>query len=250
MAIVGSKLAKILGQAQCTQPTCSECPSIDYYDDLCVHDFPLDCCECKTPAISKKKAQAWKTKTNIPTVSFSIPNNPSSYSTWEKQSNCLVNILDTPQQVFPWGNKKEKTGCKDNQQEKECAMRATIDTTTDSSLDYINNRLSSILWDKSSDIEKKFETVKPKNAKQAKEWLKEGNYRIELPDYYNEDTAGAYLAMEFLAWGKTGPDLKAKAAADESLYKEFQAAKDTVAILSDEQARLKALKDFEAYSVN
>lgn len=249
MATVGSKLAKLLGQAQCTQPTCSECPSIDYYDDLCVHDFPLDCCECKTPAISKKKAQAWKTKTNIPTVSFSIPNNPSSYSTWEKQSNCLVNILDAPKaSTGYWGEVRKQE--QKQVQEKECAMRATIDTTTDSSLDYINNRLSSILWDKSSEIEKKFETVKPKNAKQAKEWLKEGNYRIELPDYYNEDTSGAHMAVEYLAWGKTGPDLKARAAADESLYKEFQAAKDTVAILSDEQARLKALKDFEAYSVN
>lgn len=217
MATVGSKLAKLLGQAQYTQPTCSECPSIKSY-------------------------QAWDAQFNleqakIPMVSFSIPNNPDNFN--------LVPLPRTAP-LCTWDKDKYRK----EQKEKECAMRATIDTTTDSSLDYINNRLSSILWDKSSDIEKKFEPVKPKNAKQAKEWLKEGNYRIEIPDYYNEDTSSAYVAVEYLAWGKTGPDLKAKAAADESLYKEFQAAKDTVAILSNEQARLKALKDFEAYSVN
>lgn len=207
----GLKSPTLYGQQPCTQPICTECPLTSGCGNVYADTVIKDWIDCQVyPPCTLATLKA------------------SGFAQWD----CQVS------------KKKE-------QEEKECAMRACIDTqeTRDSSLEYINRRLREIQFEKSQHIGDQFQEVQPKTCKQAKEWLKEGNYHISLPAWYAEDMASGYMALEYFAWGKEAPDTKKRDALMEGLNKAYQEAKDTVAVLTDEQARLKALKDFESYSV-
>jgi hypothetical protein len=125
--------------------------------------------------------------------------------------------------------------------EQERPMRATIDMAGDASKDYVLQRLDRLKWTKECEISKKFSAPYPKTLKEAKKWLTEGFLHFEQDD---EET-DYYGGWE---WGKD--NTKERNLAYEALNKAYQDAKDTVSVLSDEQARLKALKDFESFSVN
>lgn len=134
------------------------------------------------------------------------------------------------------------------QKEKEDNMynsaQATIAVSAvkDTALDYIQNRLKSISWDKVEDLNNAFAPPYPKNRKQATEWIKEGNFRIdETPD---EDDCWDYT--EPFNWGKVAPDMKAKRVALEAIAKALQDAFDVVSVKTDEDVRLKVLQDFES----
>lgn len=136
-------------------------------------------------------------------------------------------------------------------QEKERTMRATIDTTVDSSLNYIKNRLSQIYYARSDEIDGMFREERPKSIKEGQEWLKSGNYRIEVPDHINVEAMPPYCCsiLDFFLWGKTAPDYKKQEAMKAELRKAYQTAIDEATIITDEKARLKVLKEFEAYKV-
>jgi hypothetical protein len=126
--------------------------------------------------------------------------------------------------------------------EQERPMRATIDMAGDASKDYVLDRLGRLQWQKELTIDDKFRTPYPKNKGEAKKWLKEGF--LHFTDLGGDDE------NEYCGW-EWGPDnTKPRNEARTALHTAFQDAKDTVSVLSDEQARLKALKDFESFSVN
>lgn len=152
--------------------------------------------------------------------------------------NC-TNAVPTPTNAY-----KKYRKCKEEQQES--AMRTCIDTTYDSGKDYVIRRIEELAWKKHCEVTEQYTPVYPKNAKQALEWFKEGNFR--LSQSMDEDECDGMTGM--LEWGKEGPDFKAR----DAKYKAVKDAKtdaiDTVYILTDEAARLKALKDFESFTVN
>lgn len=119
---------------------------------------------------------------------------------------------------------------------------------TDETLRYVTRRLQDISWAKQQDLITHFKVngIKPKSVKETKEWLKSGNYRIEVPKGFDEDEEGHFFYWrDFFSWGKEEPNLDAYAEACAKLEKAHQAAKDTVSIVTDEQTRLKTVKDFQ-----
>lgn len=125
-------------------------------------------------------------------------------------------------------------------------MRATIDMTGDASKDYIAGRLANLCWTKEKAIYTAFESPHPKDAKEAKKWAAEGNFHIKTYDGLDdEDNHGSW---DF-EWGPE-QDYTKRTEQLATLNKAMIDAKDTVSILTDETARLKALKDFESFTVN
>ena len=124
---------------------------------------------------------------------------------------------------------------------------ATIAVTAvkDDALDYILRRLKDIRYTLYQNLEAAYAEAWPKNKKQAIEWIKEGNFRITQPVADAEEYEWDY--SDPFKWGKTDPDLKAKGKAVEALEKAFQFARDVVQVKTDEDVRLKALQDFEAF---
>ena len=126
---------------------------------------------------------------------------------------------------------------------------ATIAVTAvkDDALDYILRRLKDIRFTLYQNLEAAYAEAWPKNKKQAIEWIKEGNFRVTQPVADAEDYEWDYV--DPFKWGKTDPDLKAKGKAVEALEKAYQVARDVVQVKTDEDVRLKALQDFEAFAI-
>jgi hypothetical protein len=166
---------------------------------------------------------------------------PSGYEAFEnKIYNIEKNSLDCCQPAIPTSSLYWMQTAQEQEQERP--MRATIDMTGDASKDYVLDRLNRIKWTKECEISKKFSAPYPKTRKEAKQWLAEGFLHFTDDSDENEAYYGGW------EWGKD--NTKERALAYDTLNKTYQDAKDTVAVLSDEQARLKALKDFESFSVN
>lgn len=123
-------------------------------------------------------------------------------------------------------------------------MRAMIDVTGDASKDYIYSRIREIQWTKRCEIDSKFKPEYPKNKTEAKKWLKDGYFHLQTGDA--EDEEEDYFEFQ---WGKK-VDYKERDAQWSALDKARQNTLDTVSVLTDEQARLKALKDFESFTVH
>jgi hypothetical protein len=130
---------------------------------------------------------------------------------------------------------------------------ATIAVTAvkDDSLDYILRRLKEIYADKQEAIRATFNYYgfKPESIKQAKQWLKDGFYRIDAPEYIDEESLDYCSWKEFFEWGDKPVDLKAYETAESKLKAAIQVARDVVQVKTDEDVRLKALQDFEAFVV-
>ena len=125
---------------------------------------------------------------------------------------------------------------------------------------YLRDRLDASFWNKRSKIDEKFRPPRPKNAKEALKWLKEGNYFLDKrclkqieADYEDEDEEKYYDYWDFLNalnWGKTPVDLKARSKAYEDLEGARTKASDVIEVSTDEKARLEALHEFEAYTIH
>jgi hypothetical protein len=129
-------------------------------------------------------------------------------------------------------------------EEKPMYAKQEISTERDESLEYIRSRVRDIYYEKCRDIEKHFSDPEPKSFKEAQEWLKEGNFRVQKPSWVDDDESECYA--NFFCWGKTPIDYKKKKEAQEALEKAKTSIKDTCSIITDEQTRLKALQDFES----
>jgi hypothetical protein len=115
---------------------------------------------------------------------------------------------------------------------------------------YAAQRLQSIYSQKYEDLQKahNYWGHKPKSLKELKKWLADGNYTIK--DHgLKEDAEFEWSSwQDFFRWGPEF-DEKAYNAAVEKLDKAQTAAADIIGISTDEQLRLNALKDFEAFKV-
>jgi hypothetical protein len=157
-------------------------------------------------------------------------------------SNCFVpiSIADipfTPGAIDPyWGMK----------QETDMYAKQEISTERDESLEYIRSRVRDIYYEKCRDIEKHFSDPDPKSFKEAQEWLKTGNFRVQKPSWLEDCDDDTETYANFFHWGKTPIDQKKKTAAQEALETAKTLVKDTCSIVTDEQTRLKALQDFES----
>lgn len=174
---------------------------------------------------------------------------------WEMQIN--DEIHDIPKSLLdPLAVKARAMyvqGCidEDNQkQKKECTMRATIDTTRDSSLDYLRDRIQVIYWMKHEEIQEQFRDAKPKTFKEAREWIKNGEYRFDLPEGIDEAKYPVSYFHSYFKWGKKAPDYAKRDQLVTKLSDVRDDAIDTVTVVSDEKIRLETLKKFEAYKVN
>jgi hypothetical protein len=176
-------------------------------------------------------AKAALKKADIPMVSYSIPSVPNSYSL-----DCCQPTVQWSQVAPPLWN----VMCNQEKEDKESAMRATIDTTGDPSLNYLRDRLSNEFYSKRSKVFDAFRRIYPKDKSEAEKWFAEGNFHVEI------ESEGDAPELE---WGPK-KDLKKREAMLAELDKAYTDAKDTVSILTDETARLKALKDFESFTVN
>jgi hypothetical protein len=115
------------------------------------------------------------------------------------------------------------------------------------SLNYIRDRAHTIFWTKNLEISNAFADPSPKNFKEAQLWVKEGNFRMEKPDWMDHvDDDEDYGDPGYFRWGKTAPDMKKKEELLKALSDDVQDLRDKVTIVTDEQARLAALKEFEA----
>lgn len=119
-------------------------------------------------------------------------------------------------------------------------MRATIDVTGDASLNYLESRLSNEFYSKRAKVYDDFGTKYPKDKEEAEKWFTEGNFHLSI------EFEGDVAEVE---WGPK-KDFTIRAARLDELDKAYTDAKDTVNVLRDETARLKALKDFESFAVN
>jgi hypothetical protein len=121
----------------------------------------------------------------------------------------------------------------------------------DAGLTYIKQRIRDLYFQKHQDLRYDFELdgVRPKSFKEARDWLKKGNFRFEYPDYVKEDTEFPYYGiMEAFQWGEKGPDREGFEAAVKELDRAKQRCTDIVFVVTDEERRLAALKEFEEYN--
>lgn len=160
-----------------------------------------------------------------------------------------VECMDTPPETWNC----IKPCISDSQKENNMYAKTEI-STEKSSLNYITSRLTDIFYAKRADVATfyKVEGIHPSTPAQAKEWLKTGNYRIETPykdEVYESGNKNFYFPGSF-QWGKEGYDQKAYGKALTVLETAYQTAKDIVNIKTDEHERLKALQDFESYTIH
>src|SRR6185312_5827603 len=122
---------------------------------------------------------------------------------------------------------------------------------------YLLNRLENLFWEKDRELDKLYSPPTPKSAKEALKWLQDGNFHVsksfmkrmdadidEDDDSYSDHHA--FMSYEFMnygvQWGKTEPDYKARIASYDKLKAAHQKAKDEISVLTDETARLEALR--------
>lgn len=169
-----------------------------------------------------------------------------------------MNSLDCCQPTVQWSQVAPCWNVPCVQEEKRNDMynnaSATIAVSAvkDDALDYILRRMKEIYSEKLEAARKAFDFYgfKPESIKQAKQWLKDGFYRIDQPKYIDEELEdSAYCWREFFSWGDKPVDMKAYEAAEGKLKAAYQSARDVVQVLSDETIRLQNLKDFEAYAI-
>lgn len=116
-------------------------------------------------------------------------------------------------------------------------------TPVDTSLSYIKDRARSHYYESESAIDKKFSYPYPKTLKEAKVWLKDGNWHLE--EIKDEDGETCFYSIwDVFHWGKDPLDLKARDKAFKDLRSDLETLKDVVNIITDEDRRLKALQDF------
>lgn len=129
-------------------------------------------------------------------------------------------------------------------QQQETKM---YDTQKDPTLNYLQRRLQDIRHEHQEVLNNHFQIhgIRPKSAKEMREWLKSGNYRIELPKSLDEEDENSFYWSEVFQWGKTGPDSKAWNKGYDKLSESYKSTLDTITIVTDEAARLKALEDFK-----
>lgn len=135
----------------------------------------------------------------------------------------------------------------DNNNAQECNMCYET-KQPDAAKDYILLHLSDLRYTKRQELEKQFGLygLSPSSFKELKEWLKSGNYRInDEPEDFDEDEDGFYWQDAF-RWGKDKPDHKAYKAAQKKLEEKYQEVLDLVSILTDEEKRLEALRNFRS----
>lgn len=131
------------------------------------------------------------------------------------------------------------------QQEKETTMSANYNE----SRHYADKRIHEIFYSKSRELDEKYADPRPKTIKEMKSWIKEGNFRWKnLPKDENEEKS--YNLNHYFTWGKEEPDMKAKQKTYEKLSKAYTEATDIISICSDEDKMLKAVQDFESFSIN
>ena len=163
---------------------------------------------------------------------------------------CQPTITDWiyPNSVYPIPVVKEETR---TDMYNNASATIAVTAVKDDALDYILRRLKEIYVDKQEAIRKTFNYYgfKPESIKQAKQWLRDGFYRIDAPKYIDDEAIDCYSWKEFFSWGDKPVDLKAYETAESKLKAAFQAARDVVQVLSDESIRLQNLKDFEAFVV-
>lgn len=123
---------------------------------------------------------------------------------------------------------------------------------------YLNQRVRDIRYAKRSEIGEIFSLPIPKNVKEAMKWLKDGNYHfdkhtqkrwdeeVEDDEDYGFDS---YTFKHAFNWGKTPVDVKARDKAYLDLEVAATKAYDVIEVVTDETARLAALREFEEYKV-
>lgn len=133
-----------------------------------------------------------------------------------------------------------------------CATVAvTAVSARDYSRDYITQRLEQLYWVLYEKIQEKFESPRPKSLKELKDWLKTGNYRFDVPKNYDEENEDdRYFSWhDCFKFGKEKLDKKARQKLFEKLDEARQVARDIVNVKTDEDARLNALREFEAFAI-
>lgn len=130
----------------------------------------------------------------------------------------------------------------DAQEQGKETMCYETTNPVDASLSYIKDRARSHYYSSEHDIENKFSYPHPKSMKEARSWLKDGNWHVEEPTDNDEDRF--FSVWDIFHWGKDPLDLKARDKAFKDLNSDFETVKDVVSIITDEDRRLKALQDF------
>ena len=154
--------------------------------------------------------------------------------------------------------------CKKTQKENTMAYANSTAAITvaaapvDEAKRYLADRLRSIWYDKRVVVGEIFKPLIPKSGKEALKWLKDGNYHLDqrtLKDIEEEDDEDEdrlfdnYAFLHAFNWGKTPLDHKARDKAYADLDVAYTKAKDVVEVVTDETARLAALREFEEYKV-
>jgi hypothetical protein len=126
-------------------------------------------------------------------------------------------------------------------EQQESNMQVAVNTQEDDGRNYLLSRLNSLRWKKEDELSEKFHIARksPKNVKQAREWLETGYFRFE------DKMDDQIYWRDFFSWGTEEPDKEGFRKAVEDLKAAKQASEDIIMVKTDEDARLKALKDFE-----
>ena len=172
--------------------------------------------------------------------------------------------LETWNWLVPLDLMAQKMPCKTKKEHPMATATSTAAITVtpapvDEAKKYLLSRLEGLLWDKDRELEKIYDTPQPKSAKEALKWLQDGNFHVSkrfmksMDAGIDEDDDSYFDKYEFMnygiQWGKTEPDYKARNASKEKLTAAHQKAKDEIQVLTDETARLEALRKFESYKV-
>jgi hypothetical protein len=125
--------------------------------------------------------------------------------------------------------------------QQESNMQVAVNTQEDTARDHLMQRLHQLRWTKEEELGQKFHVSRksPKNVKEAKDWLISGYYRFD--DKSDDET----YWRDYFRWGTEDPDKEGFYAAMTKMKAAKQEAEDIVMVKTDEDARLKALKDFE-----
>jgi hypothetical protein len=128
--------------------------------------------------------------------------------------------------------------------QQESNMQVAVNTQEDDSRDYLMSRLNHLRWKKEDELSEKFHISRktPKNVKQAKEWLETGYFR------FDDKADDQVYWRDFFRWGTEEPDKDGFNKAMETMKALKQASEDIIMVKTDEDARLKALKDFESFN--
>lgn len=138
---------------------------------------------------------------------------------------------------------------KEQQKETDMYAKQVVSTEEDHGREYLDHRINKVYNEKYEELENKFELdgKSPKTVKEAKEWLKSGEYRYELPEFFKEDVE-LYGLSSYFRWGKKPVDRTGFEKAVETLCAAKQKAKDTIHVIEYDADRLKALEEFQAWT--